>query len=59
MASILANMGKYGQPLSPSNLHAVEKTQEKDAPEELHAKEAEVENLSVHNEKISENAEQE
>jgi len=52
-------MGEYGQPLSPSNLHAIEKPQEKDAPGESHGEEAKVENLSVHNEKISENVEQE
>ena len=59
LAKVLANMGEYGQPLSPSDLHAGEKPQEKDAPEESHAKEAEVENLSIHDEKMSENTEQE
>ena len=57
MAKVLANMGEYGQPPSPSDFHAGEKPQEKYVPEESHAKEAEVENLPVHDEKMSENAE--
>lgn len=59
LAKVLANMGEYGQPSSLSNLHAEEKPQEKNAPEESHAKEVEEENLPVHDEKITRDAEQE
>lgn len=37
LANILANMGEYGQPLTPSNLQTREETQEKDAPKEVHS----------------------
>lgn len=46
LAKILANMGKYGQPSSPSNLHV--KPQEENALEEPHAKETEEDNMLVH-----------
>ena len=59
LAKVLANMGEYGQPSSPSNLHAEEKPQEENAPEESHAKEAEEENLLVHDENMIEDAKQE
>lgn len=59
LANILANMGEYGQPLSPSNLQVEEETQEKDALKEVHTEEAEVEISSVHDEKVTENIEQE
>ena len=52
LAKMLANMGEYGQPSSPSDLHAKKKPQEENAPEESHAKEAEEENLPIHDEKM-------
>jgi len=59
LAKVLANMGEYGQPSSPLDLHAEEKPQEENAPEESHAKEAEEENLLVHDEKMIGDAEEE
>ena len=50
MAKVLANMGEYGQSSSPLDLHAEEEPQEENSPEESHAKEAEEENLPVHDE---------
>ena len=56
-------MGKYGQSSSPSDLHVEEEPKEHSAqdgnsPEESHAKEAEEENLSVHDENMTGDAEQ-
>lgn len=59
MANILAKMGEYGQLLSPSNLQTREETQEKDAPKEVHAEEAEIELLPVHDEKKTKDIRQE
>ena len=59
LAKVLANMGEYGQSSSPSDLHAEEEPQVENAPEESHAKEAEEENLPVHDENMIGDAEQE
>lgn len=59
MAKVLANMGEYGQTSSPSDLHVEEKPQEENAPEESHEKEAEEENLLVHDKNMTGDAEQE
>ena len=50
LAAVLANMGKYGQPSSPVDLH--EKPQEENTSEKSHAVEAEKGNLSVHDEEM-------
>lgn len=52
---ILANTGKYAQPLSPLELHIEEEpkehsAQDKGAPEELPDKEVEEENYPIHDE---------
>ena len=57
LAEILANMGEYGQPSSPSDLH--DKPQEENAPEKPHAKEVEEENLPVHDKETIGDTEQE
>ena len=48
MAAFLANMGEYGQPSTPSDLHV--KPQEENASEKPHAEEAEEGNLPIHDE---------
>lgn len=53
LAKFLANMGEYGRPSSPLDLHAEEKPQEENAPEESHAKEAEEENPPVRDENMT------
>lgn len=58
LAKILANMGKYGQPLSPLGLQIEEEpkehsAQDKNAPEELHDEEENEENHYVHEESMT------
>ena len=53
LAQILANMGKYAQPLSPLGLHTEEEPEEqsaqnKNTPEELSDEEEKEENHSIH-----------
>lgn len=48
LAEALANMGEYGQPSSPTDLH--DKPQEENASKKPHAEEAEEGNLPVHDE---------
>ena len=57
LAAILANMGEYGQPSTPSYLH--DKPQEEDTSEKPHAEEAEEGNLPVHDEKETGDTERE
>ena len=57
LAEVLANMGEYGQPSSPSDLQ--DKPQEENAPEKPHAKEAEEENLPIHDKETIGDTEQE
>ena len=57
LAKILANMGEYGLPSSPLDLHAEEEpkehsAQDRNAPEDLHAKEVEEESQPVHDENV-------
>ena len=59
LAKVLVNMGEYGQPSSPSDLHAEEKTQEENAPKESHAKEAEEGNFPAHDKNMIGDVEQE
>ena len=59
LAEVLANMGENGQPSSPSDFHDEKKPQEENAPEEPHAKEAEEENLPVHDKETIRDIEQE
>ena len=58
LAQILANMGKYAQPLSPLGLHIEEEPKEhsaheKNAPKELLDEEEKEENHSVHDESMT------
>ena len=57
LAEVLANMGEYGQPSNPLDLH--DKPQEENAPEKPHAKEAEEENMPIHDKETIRDTEQE